>query len=59
MLDTASLIDLDETFLPIGQMRQIARVTLVEKDTIEGEIELGPDHGSIPTFPAIRSFPEP
>ena len=56
--DSTSLMDLDETFLPVGQMRQIARVTLVEKDTIEGEVELGPDHWVYPQhFPGDPIFP--
>ena len=39
-----SLIDLDATFLPVAQMRQITRVTALEGVGIEGEVELGPDH---------------
>jgi 3-hydroxymyristoyl/3-hydroxydecanoyl-(acyl carrier protein) dehydratase len=39
-----SLIDLDTTFLPVGQMRQIARVTALEGAGIQGEVDLGPDH---------------
>ena len=39
-----SLIDLDATFLPVAQMRQIARVTALEGRGIEGEVDLGPDH---------------
>ena len=38
---SANLVDLDETFLPIGQMRQIARVTRLAGETIEGEVDLG------------------
>lgn len=41
---TTSLIDLDTTFLPVAQMRQITRVTALEGAGIEGEVELGPDH---------------
>ena len=41
---SASLIDLDSTFLPIGQMRQISRVTRVEGATISAEMDLGEDH---------------
>lgn len=40
----ASLIDLDATFLPVAQMRQISRVTALEGTGIEGEVELGPHH---------------
>jgi 3-hydroxymyristoyl/3-hydroxydecanoyl-(acyl carrier protein) dehydratase len=39
-----SLIEIDATFLPIAQMRQISRVTALEGEAIEGEVELGPDH---------------
>ena len=39
-----SLIDLDTTFLPVAQMRQITRVTVLEGIGIEGEVEVGPDH---------------
>ena len=39
-----SLIDLDTTFLPVAQMRQITRVTALKGDGIAGEVELGPDH---------------
>jgi len=41
---SASLIDIDATFLPVAQMRQISRVTALEGGNIEGEIELGADH---------------
>jgi 3-hydroxymyristoyl/3-hydroxydecanoyl-(acyl carrier protein) dehydratase len=40
----AGLIDLDTTFLPVAQMRQIARVTALEEERIEGEVDLGPHH---------------
>lgn len=39
-----SLIDLEETFLPIGEMRQIRRVTEVSGSTIRGEVDVGPGH---------------
>lgn len=35
-----SLIDLNETFLPVGQMRQISRVTSFNDRTIECEMDL-------------------
>jgi 3-hydroxymyristoyl/3-hydroxydecanoyl-(acyl carrier protein) dehydratase len=58
MSELGGLIDLDATFLPTGQMRQIARVTLVEGATIEGEMELGPDHWVYPQhFPGDPIFP--
>lgn len=41
---STSLIDLDTTFLPVAQMRQIARVTDLDGGMIEGEVDLGPDH---------------
>jgi 3-hydroxymyristoyl/3-hydroxydecanoyl-(acyl carrier protein) dehydratase len=41
---TTSLIDIDTTFLPVAQMRQITRVTALDGIGIEGEGELGPDH---------------
>ena len=40
----ADLIDLDHTFLPVGQMRQISRVTRVDGATISAEVDLGGDH---------------
>lgn len=42
--DAAGLIDIPATFLPIGQMRQIARVTVLAAERIEGEVDLGPEH---------------
>jgi 3-hydroxymyristoyl/3-hydroxydecanoyl-(acyl carrier protein) dehydratase len=39
-----SLIDLGTPFLPVGEMRQIARVTELAGATIVGEVDLGPDH---------------
>ena len=41
---STSLIDLDATFLPVAQMRQVSRVTALEERRIEGEVDLGPDH---------------
>jgi 3-hydroxymyristoyl/3-hydroxydecanoyl-(acyl carrier protein) dehydratase len=41
---TRSLIDLDSTFLPLGDMRQISRVTGISPTTIVGEVDLGPGH---------------
>jgi 3-hydroxymyristoyl/3-hydroxydecanoyl-(acyl carrier protein) dehydratase len=40
----ASDIDIDATFLPVGQMRQINRVTQLDGPGIEGEVDLGPGH---------------
>ena len=41
---TTSLIDIEATFLPVGQMRQIDRVTTVKDGIINGEMVLGHDH---------------
>jgi 3-hydroxymyristoyl/3-hydroxydecanoyl-(acyl carrier protein) dehydratase len=55
---TLSLIDLDSTFLPVAEMRQITRVTALEGSGIEGEVELGPDHWVWPQhFPSDPIFP--
>lgn len=54
----AGLIDIDETFLPVGRMRQIAKVTGLVGDTIVGEMALGPDHWVWPEhFPGDPVFP--
>jgi 3-hydroxymyristoyl/3-hydroxydecanoyl-(acyl carrier protein) dehydratase len=42
--DSRSLIDIDSTFLPVGEMRQICRVTAVSDTDITGEVDAGPDH---------------
>lgn len=39
-----SLLDLDATFLPVGQMRQITRVSALEEACITAEVELGSEH---------------
>ena len=53
-----SLQDLDNTFLPIGQMRQITRVTHLAGPAIEGEVELGADHWVFAQhFPGDPIFP--
>jgi 3-hydroxymyristoyl/3-hydroxydecanoyl-(acyl carrier protein) dehydratase len=41
---SASLVDLDATFLPVAQMRQITRVTALNGLHIAGEVDLGADH---------------
>ncbi|MEO7986140.1 MAG: hypothetical protein ABI766_06370 [Gemmatimonadales bacterium] len=38
------LIDLDATFLPVGQMRQITRVRALQGASITGEVKLGREH---------------
>ncbi|MSR07347.1 MAG: hypothetical protein EXR93_09825 [Gemmatimonadetes bacterium] len=40
----AGVIDIDTTFLPTAQMRQISRVTHLENAVITGEVDLGPQH---------------
>lgn len=39
-----SLLDLDATFLPVGQMRQVTRVTALDGPCITGEVDLGAEH---------------
>ena len=57
-LQTTSLIDLDTTFLPVAEMRQITRVTSLNGAGIEGEVDLGPDHWVWPQhFPTDPIFP--
>lgn len=53
----ASPVDIEATFLPVGHMRQLSRVTRVDGAEIEGEIDLGghwvfPEH-----FPGDPIFP--
>lgn len=53
-----SLRDLSATFLPVGQMLQISRVTDLIGARIEGHVELGPDHWVFPQhFPHDPIFP--
>ena len=53
-----SLVDLDTPFLPIGQMRQISRVTELAGATIVAEVDLGPDHWVYPQhFPGDPVLP--
>jgi 3-hydroxymyristoyl/3-hydroxydecanoyl-(acyl carrier protein) dehydratase len=54
----ASLLDLDATFLPVAQMRQISRVTAVDGPLITAVVELGPGHWVYPQhFPHDPIFP--
>lgn len=54
----ASLLDLDATFLPLAQMRQISRVTMLDGPRISGVVDLGPDHWVYPQhFPDDPIFP--
>lgn len=39
-----SLIDIDATFLPVAEMRQVSRVTQLEGAAIAGEMDLGEGH---------------
>jgi 3-hydroxymyristoyl/3-hydroxydecanoyl-(acyl carrier protein) dehydratase len=53
-----SLIDLGTPFLPVGQMRQIARITELSGATIVGEVDLGPEHWVYPQhLPGDPVFP--
>lgn len=53
-----SLIDLEGTFLPIAQMRQISRVTELDGAVIRGEVDLGAEHWVYPQhFPGDPIFP--
>jgi 3-hydroxymyristoyl/3-hydroxydecanoyl-(acyl carrier protein) dehydratase len=53
-----SLIDLDESFLPIAQMRQVTRITTFDGASIVGEADLSPDHWVWPQhFPEDPIFP--
>ncbi|MDX2122638.1 MAG: hypothetical protein SF070_16465 [Gemmatimonadota bacterium] len=55
---TSDLQDLDATFLPIGPMRQVSRVTRLDGPHIEGEVSLGPAHWVFPLhFPHDPIFP--
>jgi 3-hydroxymyristoyl/3-hydroxydecanoyl-(acyl carrier protein) dehydratase len=57
-LPSHRLIDLNMTFLPIGQMRQITQVTEVLGSSITGEAELGAEHWVWPQhFPSDPIFP--
>jgi 3-hydroxymyristoyl/3-hydroxydecanoyl-(acyl carrier protein) dehydratase len=58
-LDTAdSLLDLDATFLPVAQMRQISRVTAIDGPRISAVVDVGPDHWVYPQhFPRDPIFP--
>ena len=55
---TASLIDIDATFLPVAQMRQVSRVTRLAGAAIDAEVDLGPSHWVYPQhFPGDPIFP--
>jgi len=53
-----SLMDIESTFLPVAQMRQISRVTELTEATIVGEVDIGPDHWVYAQhFPGDPIFP--
>lgn len=53
-----SLVDLDNPFLPVGQMRQISRVIELAGATIAAEVDLGPGHWVYAQhFPGDPVFP--
>ena len=52
------IVDLNTTFLPVGQMRQISRITELDGPTIAGEVDLGTDHWVFPQhLPGDPVFP--
>ena len=54
----ANLMDIDETFLPVGQMRQISRVTEIVGESITAEVDLGQAHWVFSQhFPGDPIFP--
>lgn len=55
---SATLIDVEQSFLPVAQMRQVSRVTEFEGELIVGEVDLGPGHWVWPQhFPDDPIFP--
>ncbi len=53
-----SLIDIESTFLPVGEMRQVSRVTEIAAGTIVGEVDLGAGHSVYAQhFPGDPIFP--
>jgi 3-hydroxymyristoyl/3-hydroxydecanoyl-(acyl carrier protein) dehydratase len=58
LTESAELIKLDDTYLPVGNMRQITRVTSIEGMIIRGEVDLDADHWVWPEhFPRDPIFP--
>ena len=58
LLPPPSVLDLDRTFLPVSQMRQISRVTRLDGPVIHGEVDLGTEHWVYPQhFPGDPIFP--
>ena len=55
---SATLIDVEGSFLPVAQMRQVSRVTEFKGEIIVGEVDLGPGHWIWPQhFPDDPIFP--
>jgi 3-hydroxymyristoyl/3-hydroxydecanoyl-(acyl carrier protein) dehydratase len=53
-----NLVDIDASFLPVGKMRQISRVTELEGSAITGEVDLGMEHWVYAQhFPGDPIFP--
>ena len=53
-----SLIDIESTFLPVGEMRQLSRVTDLSSTGIGGELDIGPEHWVYARhFPGDPIFP--
>lgn len=53
-----SLIDIETTFLPVGQMRQISRITELAGAAITGEVDLSAEHWVYAQhFPGDPIFP--
>lgn len=53
-----TLIDVEQSFLPVAQMRQVNRVTAFEGELIAGEVDLGSGHWVWPQhFPDDPIFP--
>ena len=49
---------IEDTFLPVAQMRQISRVTELDGSVIRGEVDLGTEHWVYPQhFPGDPIFP--
>lgn len=58
LMEVPGLVDIDATFLPVGQMRQIARVSTIDRASIVGEMDLGAEHWVYAQhFPGDPIFP--
>ena len=54
----AGVVDIERSFLPVSQMRQISRVVSCEGASIVGEVDLGADHWVYEQhFPGDPIFP--